>query len=46
MSIMKGKSWFFSGVGLSVMLLVALVGCSDSTSDEAVSPMASSSEIV
>ena len=43
---MKGKSWFFAGVGLSVMLLVALVGCSDSTSDEAVSPMASSSQIV
>ena len=46
MSFMKGKSWFLAGVGLSVILLVALVGCSDSTSDEAVSPMASSSQIV
>ena len=46
MSFMKGKSWFLAGVGLSVILLVALVGCSDSTSDESVSPMASSSQIV
>ena len=46
MSIMKGKSWFFAGVGLSMALLVALVGCSDSTSDGAVSPISSPSPVV
>ena len=45
MSLIKGKAWFLSGVGLSVMLLVALVGCSDSSADETSSPMASSNQV-
>jgi uncharacterized surface protein with fasciclin (FAS1) repeats len=45
MVIMKSKSWFLAGVGLSMLLLIALVGCSDSSEDQSATPMASSNQV-
>ncbi len=45
MVIMKSKSLFLSVVGVSLLLLITLVGCSDSSDNESTTPMASSNQV-
>ena len=45
MVIMKSKSLFLSVVGLTSLLLITVVGCSDSSDNESTTPMVSSNQV-